>query len=214
MSAPATMDQIHYEATGEHMSPIPGDACPRPVEYYIAKTREKQARAQRYKSYYDQMRKAGDTILNHPSYPAGDDGVPQHNSAQLQQDVIGCPIYLFYMGVKVTELWSDGRQCIPPTPCCSAPTSPALRFTLPSWAMRSRVSSPVPLSPIIGVAADEVAAAAAPPASRLRTGFTVMLKKMPLDALYAELTEWTEEQARAAEHVQAIETEIARRTGS
>jgi hypothetical protein len=216
MSAPATMDQIHYEATGEHMSPIPGDACPRPVEYYIVKTQERQARVQRYKVYYDRMRKAGETVLSHPSYPHGDDGVPPHTSVQLQQDVIGCPIYLFYMGVKVAELWPDGRERQPPTPVCSAPTSPALRFTLPSWAMRSRVSSPVPLSPIVGVTADEIeaAAAAAVPASRLRTGFTVLLKKMPLDALYAELTEWTEEQARAAEHVQAIETEIARRTGS
>jgi hypothetical protein len=204
------MDQLHLEATGEHLSPIPGDMCPRPVEYYIAKTKEKQARRDLYKHYYEKMRASGNTTFNLlMSYEDKTHWIPYHSSVQLQQDVIGCPIYLFgHGGAKTGELWPDGRERQPPTPACSAPSSPALILKLPPWAMRSRVSSPAPLSPIVGLAMEESATA---PVSRLRGGFQSMLKKMPLDALYAELTEWTEEQARAAEHVAAIEAEIATR---
>jgi hypothetical protein len=220
MSAPLgikispTMDQLHLEATGEHLSPIPGDMCPHPVEYYIVKTKDKQARRALYKDYYDKMRSGGGTTFNLLlSYTDNSHDIPYHTTAQLQQDVIGCPIYLFgHGGAKTGELWPDGREHLPATPACSAPSSPALNFKLPAWAMRSRVSSPVPLSPIVGLEVDGGATGEAPaPLSRLRTGFTGLLKKMPLDALYAELTEWTEEQARAAEHVAAIEAEIASR---
>ncbi len=229
MSAPLgikispTMDQLHLEATGEHLSPIPGDMCPHPVEYYIAKTKDKQVRRALYKEYYDKMRKGGSgTLVRAPPPTSGEQPhlhtedyrvIPPHEMAMMRQDIIGCPMDLIaHDGSMVYQLWPDGREHLPPTPACSAPTSPALNLKLPAWAMRSRVSSPAPLSPIVGLEMEEGATAAAPaPVSRLRTGFTTMLKKMPLDALYAELTEWTEEQARAAEHVAAIEEEITSR---
>ena len=54
--------------------------------------------------------------------------------------------------------------------------------------------------------------AAPPPSpSRLRKGFVALLKLMPEEALWAELEEWMEEEARAHEHCEAVRAELAQR---
>lgn len=188
-----SVQDLHFIATGEDLSPIPGDAAPRPVEHYIRRTQLRQQREHAYTTYYDQMRQEGKTTLQF-STPR-QIGLYTYTSARMQQDVDGCPIDLLYgaAGTPVLRLWRDGRE--PPTPSCSRPGSPCIRLRAP-WMAEEDVTGVVEPDP-------------AP--SRLRKGFKELLEKMPEEALYTELEEWREEVARAKEHFDAVEAELVRR---
>lgn len=202
------MDRLHFIATGEHLSPIAGDACPHPVEWYIKKTRERQARQHAWRSYYDEMREKGTAILNFLK--------PQElceqvfDMAILQQGLECAPIYLYRGGEKVLELWEDGAlPPVEPTPC----HSPVPKFTLrpPTWLVREGVSAATSPIPQEEVGLVEEVTGILQSGSRLRKNFRELLAVMPTEALWAELEEWREEVERAQEHLQAVEDELARR---
>ena len=205
----ASMDRLHYIATGEHLSPIAGDACPHPLEWYVKKTRERQARQHAWRSYYDEMREKGTAVLDFLKTQELCDVV--YSRAILQQGIECAPIYLYRGTEKVLELWEDGGlPPVEPTPCCS----PVPKFTLrpPTWLVReggtSGAASPTPeaqaelMEEVTGILHDS---------SRLRKNFRGLLAMMPTEALWAELEEWREEVERAQEHLRAVEDELARR---
>jgi hypothetical protein len=193
-----SLDAMHYEETGEHMSPLPGDAAPHPLEYYVQKTKQAQERRNVYARLMAEMLTSAVTSLR-MTQTRSLHGTP-YDFAHLERGVIT----LSFHGQKVLELHADGKLREPPTPVCSRPSSPAPRFQLstPAWLLADST----------GVT-EEGGAAAEPAAapSRLRKGFLRLLAAVPPDALWAELEEWQEEEARAREHREAVEEELRRR---
>lgn len=186
-----SMDAIHYEETGEHMSPLPGDAAPHPVEYYIKRTQEAKERRDVYGRLFADMAVNAVPSLR-MSQTRSLHGI-SYDFAHLERGVIT----LSFQGQKVLEFQQDGKLREPPTPASSRPTSPAPRFRLstPAWLLADST----------GVADT------APAPTRLRKGFLRLLAAVPPDALWAELEEWQEEEARAREHREAVEEELKRR---
>jgi hypothetical protein len=189
-----SLHDLHFIATGEELSPLPGDSCPHPLEYYVRRTQLRQQREHAYTTYYDQMRKEGKTLLTFSS--PRQIGLFSYVAAKMEQGTEGCPIILCSANGGALHLWRDGRE--PPTPASSRPCSPCFKLRAP-WLEEEEMT---------GIVEEDVT-----PASRLRKGFTELLKKMPEEALYAELEEWREEEARAHEHFAAVEAEIAGRLG-
>jgi hypothetical protein len=200
-----TLDQLHFIATGEHMSPIPGDACPHPAEWYIKKTVEKQQRQRAYEylvKKYDILKgshaprhvKGG--VVNDAAYTSIQRG---------QQD----EIILWEGTQKVMVLWPDGREEVDATPIASGAATPAQPFQLRAPPMaRADTLSPVPTDFSTKLEIE------IPPIRfpHLRKNYIRMLTELSDSLLETELEEWTEDMQRAAEHVAAIQKEIAART--
>lgn len=204
-----SMDQIFYQATGEHLSPRAGDEAPIPLEARIQRVQKRQERQRAYKSFYDEMRKLGTTTLEGPTLHGRVVNDIPFDRVTMGQNEPHCPLFCYKGGLLVLTLYPGGIP--PPTPAPSHPASPAPTFVLrpPPWLSVSRASSPLALDSVIGTTDEE--AAAAPPASRLRKGFAALLKQMPESALWAELEEWKEEEARAREHSDAVHAELLAR---
>jgi hypothetical protein len=177
------INQIFYQATGEHLPIERGDAAPLPLEWHIHATLQRQERRRAYESLYREMREEGTILLKR-------DGIVNkkpYDMAELMQDVMGVPIFLFKGGVKVVELWKDGSV---PTPLPSRSGSPQaahhVKFNLQKPPQQQ-------------------------PGQRLRKGFKGLLSHMPTSSLWVELEEWREEAERAREHLQAVKEELAKR---
>ena len=198
-----TMDKLHYLATGEHLSPISGDACPHPTEYYILMTQRKQQRRRAYDMLFESARK-GHGIT--PVKPGEVNGV--------RYDKVlggnGC-IILYHGAQPVMNLWPTGEEVVEPTPPPSEAASPARAFCLgPAPALYASIP-PIPEEGEIASATVPPARAAPAAPGRLRRAYRRFLMEYSDECLAAELEEWKEELARAEEHVRAIEEEVMRR---
>jgi hypothetical protein len=179
------MDQIFYQATGEHLPIEKGDAAPLPLEWHIQATLQRQERQRMYEILYTEMRGEGAILLKK------EDGMVNnspYDMAELMQDIAGVPIFLYYAGKKVVELWKDGSLPTPlPSRSGSPHQPPQKKFVLqkpPAWTY---------------------------PHQRLRKGFRGLLSTMPTSALWVELEEWREELERAKEHLDAVKEELVKR---
>ncbi len=213
-----TMDRLHFLATGERLPPIAGDACPHPTEYYIKKTSQRQQRARAYTMLIDTAR-SSNMIL--PVKPGEVNGVHYNKILGIRGGII-----LFDGDQSVMTLWPDGREVVEPTPPSSEASSPRRGFRLRSPPFTAAAGGGRSVSPILGVDVDDptgeevsverVQVVTPPPlptqfVSRLRPNFRRLLVELSDEALAMELEEWSEECARAEEHVQAIQCERARR---
>jgi hypothetical protein len=191
-----TMDKLHYLATGEHLSPISGDACPHPTEYYILMTQRKQQRRRAYDMLFESARK-GHGIT--PVKPG------EVNGVRYDHVLGGNGVITLYHGTQaVMTLRPTGEEVVEPTPPPSEAASPARAFCLgPAPAMYAAIP-PIPEE-------EEGWALEPAPAGRLRKNYRRFLMEHSDECLAAELEEWKEELARAEEHVRAIEEEMARR---
>jgi hypothetical protein len=209
------MDRLHFLATGERLPPIGGDECPHPTEYYIKKTSQRQQRARAYTMLID-IARSSNMIL--PVKPGEVNGVLYNKILGIRSGII-----LFDGEQSVMTLWPDGREVVEPTPPSSEASSPRRGFRLRSPPFVAASGGGRSVSPILAVdvdilAGEEVPVQQSPPlpthfVSRLRPNFRRLLAELSDDALAMELEEWTEECARAEEHVQAIQWERARRLG-
>lgn len=218
-----SLDQAHFIATGEHLPPRAGDACPMPVEHHIQKTLQRQQRQHAWTVYIEQMR-GPNGIVSQLKKKGSVNGVA-FDSIEPQGEALdenGQPsLALFNGSQKVMELWADGRELVEPTPAASLCASPVPRFQLRApWALGEDAPSPIvgidDSAALSELAADNtfVTAGGDPTQtrfSRLRRNFMHLLHIIPDDALWAEYEEWQEEVARAHEHLDAVMQEIARR---
>jgi hypothetical protein len=211
-----TMDRLHFLATGERLPPIAGDACPHPTEYYIKKTSQRQQRARAYTMLIDAAR-SSNMILS--VKPGEVNGVHYNKILGIRGGII-----LFDGDQSVMTLWPDGREVVEPTPPSSEASSPRRGFRLRTPPFVAASCGGRSVSPILGVDVDdpsgeEVVVQPTPHplpthfVSRLRPNFRRLLSELSDEALAMELEEWSEECARAEEHIQAIQCERARRLG-
>lgn len=193
------------------MSPIPGDACPHPAEWYIKKTLEKQQRQRAYEylvKKYDILNwshapkpvKAG--IVNHAPYTTIQRG---------QMD----ELILWEGTQKVMVLWPDGRDEVDATPLASGTVTPTQPFQLRPPPIPAAAAAGVPAS--VSPATTELSTKLEieiPPVRfpHLRKNYLRMLTELSDCLLEMELEEWTEDMQRAAEHVAAIQKELAARS--
>ena len=200
MLSSRSLNDIHFIATGEPLPAIPGDACPRPIECTIQRTKDRQERQRAWQTYYTKLRALGQPTYNQKGTVNG--VTFTHMQAQ---DIDSAPIFLYMDEEKVLELWSDGRE-----PADHHPKqSPSPKFVLRAPWISEEDISPMP-SPIYGVVDQSVDVINEPP-SRLRRHFLLLLSTIPNDALWAELEEWQEEVERAKEHLAAVTAELVAR---
>lgn len=192
-SAPSfrSLDNQFFIATGEHLgeSPGPGDCAPIPLEARIQREQKRQQRARGYQVIAAQIGSATEKI------PVKSGAINSISYTHASRGLIEGQILLYRGPTLVMELWPDGHEVVEKTP---ARTPVKLRAP---W------ESGTDLDTLVGVAT------ALESGSRLRSGFTDLLRKMPAEALFAELEEWREETARAEEHLQAVIAEIQSREG-
>ncbi len=169
MHTSASMDRLHFIATGEHLPPIAGDACPHPLEWYIKRTQERQTREHAWKSYYEEMRSTGTSTLRFTKLQSL--GGLEYDRAVLCQGVEGAPITLYLGELPVMELQRDGHVVAEPTPC----SSPCPKFTLrpPNWLVAAGGATPAgsPTPEQVACGLDETVIG-----SRLRKNFVEMLR--------------------------------------
>ena len=177
-----TLDQLHFVETGEHLTPIAGDACPHPAEYYIKKTLKRQHRARTWELLNQQILAQG-IVRVKPS------SVNNINYSYAQR--VGAQIYLYNDDQnQIMVLNQSGEEHVEPSPTPSRAVTPATPFVLRApW-----------IDNLTGL--DEP--------SRVRPKFLKMLSLMPVDALLAEQEEWQEEVYRAEEHLAAVRAEMAK----
>jgi hypothetical protein len=188
-----TMDKLHYLATGEHLSPISGDACPHPTEYYILMTHRKQQRRRAYDMLLETARKSP----GRNQVKAG-----EVNGVRYDHVLGGNGFIILYQGLQpVMDLWPTGEEVAEPTPPPSEAASPARAFCLRAPPSMMRAIPPILEDEMTGIAVT----------SRLRRHYQRFLIERSDESLTAELEEWKEELARAEEYVRAIQEEVARR---
>lgn len=107
-----SLDRLHFVETGEHLSPIAGDACPHPAEWYIMKTRERQQR-RRLWQVLDEM---GVSDVLTP-LKEGLFGGTLYNAAKRHND----EIHLYFGDTHVVALTPDGTE-IQSRPVSPVPT--------------------------------------------------------------------------------------------
>jgi hypothetical protein len=108
-----TLDRLHFVETGEHLSPIAGDACPHPAEWYILKTRERQQR-RRLWQVLDEMG-VGDALT---PVKEGVFGGMMYNAAKRHND----EIHLYFDKNPVWALTPDGTEIVPPSSRAASPS--------------------------------------------------------------------------------------------
>jgi len=113
-----TLDQLHFVETGEHLSPIAGDACPHPAEYYIKRTLKRQHRARTWELLNQQILAQG-IVRVKPS------SVNHINYSYAQR--VGAQIYLYNDDQQqIMVLNQNGDEHIHASPA----VSPAAPFVL------------------------------------------------------------------------------------
>ena len=187
-----TMDKLHYLATGEHLSPISGDACPHPTEYYILMTQRKQQRRRAYDMLFELARK--EPGITHVK-PGEVNGVAYDHVLGGN----GCMI-LYHGSYPVMNLWPNGEEGSDPTPPPSEAASPARVFCLGPPPSVFDAIPPIP---------EEETIIRIP--ERLRRNYRRFLMEYSDECIAAELEEWKEDIARAEEYVRAIHEEMGRR---
>lgn len=101
-----TLDRFHFVETGEHLSPIAGDACPRPAEWYILKTRERQQR----RRLWQVLDETGVSDVLAPVKEGVFGGI-MYNAAKRHTD----EIHLYFDNNPVGALTPDGTEIPPPS---------------------------------------------------------------------------------------------------
>lgn len=189
-----SLDHQHFIATGEHLTPRVGDACPMPSEFYIKRTTDRQQRTRLYNMLSGELR--GEDLMSvKPSTIAG----IYYTAAKWGTSYDPERCIQLYDGVnEVATIWADGRERQEP----SVAHSPA-----PPFVMRPPWQHDPPSLEDLSTGIAEIRR------DRIRPNFRRILSEMPQDALWAELEEWQEEVERSKEHVAAIEAEFAKRRG-
>jgi hypothetical protein len=118
----STLDLTHFIETGEHLTPIKGDACPMPLEYYINQTREKQSRSRLWVHFNDRL-----TSNELTEVKPGIIERKKYNKAQRSNECIN----LYFDDVLILVLTENGILPESYSPKEPSPKAPILK--MPDW---------------------------------------------------------------------------------